>query len=394
MSKLPKLLVVTEWTPQAAGGGPAILRQMLQDYPKDQLSWWSCLPETPSVPDRYSAPIPSRLYPHRRLIQGKSLLLERFWVPLAQRHLSHLIRTLKPEAIWHVPHKWAIPIAHSVLLPERRKLHVTMQDYMDMTANLPLLGTARAHRFARMADDLYLGAETRDATSHPMIEDLLGRTGAAAAQMLHAGLEEEDFEELQRTPPSIPEIRIAYAGTIQVESTFALFLTALQACRDSLPGKVKLIFFGNHRYSSAPWFDSAWMEERGHLSLPELHVQLRDCSWGLSVMALNDDARYNRYSFPTKFISYLAGGLPIFTLAHSESSVYQMAAKYGVGFETSSAEKELLTAQMRAAFSDPEAKKKFRPAVLHCARAEFDAGKMRAILQQCFEKCASTDSRE
>ena len=393
MIELPKLLIVTEWAPSAPGGGPAILRQMVRNYPPDLLFWWSCLPAKSPVPNHHCAQIPSRLYPHRRLVEIKARLLEKLWLPFARRHLLKVIQKLNPDAIWHVPHKWAIPVAHTVLLPKGRQLHVTMQDYMDMTANLPLLGSARAQSFAKMADALYGRAETRDATSHAMIEDLLARTGVSAEQMVHAGLEEEDFNALREAQPRPSEIRIAYAGTIQVESTFLFFVDALKTVRHSLPQKMKLIFFGSHRYSDCRWFEADWMEERGHLDLPLLHQQLRQCSWGISIMALNDDIRYNRYSFPTKFISYLAGGLPIFTLAHPKSSVYQMAAKYGVGVETSTTSRELLAQQLRASFSDLDAKERFRPAVLRCARTEFNAQKMRGTLQDCFQRCAEAGRR-
>jgi len=39
-----KLLVTTEFPPNAAGGGPAVVHQMLKGYPGD-ISWWRCGPE-------------------------------------------------------------------------------------------------------------------------------------------------------------------------------------------------------------------------------------------------------------------------------------------------------------------------------------------------------------
>jgi hypothetical protein len=362
---------------------------MLRDYPTEKLLWWNCLSNSDSSQNRYAAQIPARLYPHRRYIRLKSGILDRLWVPLAARNLSKLIKTLKPEAIWHVPHKWAIPVSHRLLASLQKKLHVSMQDYMDMTANIPLLGKERAHSFAEMADDLYRNARTRDAISEPMIEDLLARTGAPAQQMLHAGLESSDFTALGSEPSPTREIRIAYAGTIQVESAFLSFLKAVDAVRHSLPARLKITFFSSHRYSAAAWFNADWMEDRGHLSVTRLHEELRQCSWGLSLMALDDDARYNRYSLPTKFVSYLAGGLPIFTLAHRESSVYRMAAKYSVGVQTCATETEQLSEELRRALSDLEAKARYRPAVLACARAKFDAEKTRHTLHGCFISCAN-----
>ena len=48
------------------------------------------------------------------------------------------------------------------------------------------------------------------------------------------------------------------------------------------------------------------MREHGNFPEPELLTSLRACTWGFAPMALSDDdPRYDRFSFPTKFISYL-----------------------------------------------------------------------------------------
>ena len=74
------------------------------------------------------------------------------------------------------------------------------------------------------------------------------------------------------------------------------------------------------------------MEERGNLAEPELKRQLREFTYGFSPLSLSEgDPRYNRFSFPTKFITYLAAGLPVITLGHPSSSVIKMAAAYQVG---------------------------------------------------------------
>src|SRR5208283_1481314 len=191
--------------------------------------------------------------------------------------------------------------------------HVTFQDYMDVPGTAARLGPGRCRRFASLAEQLYAGATTRDATSHPMVADLRARTGANAVQMLHAGLEAGDFQFLDSQPENPGgEIRIAYAGTILVEPEFAVFVKALAGIRNQLPQPATLEFFGDHSYRSREWFDPAWMRERGNLPGPQLSEALKRCAWGFSPMALTDDnPRYNRFSFPTKFISYLAAGLPI-----------------------------------------------------------------------------------
>ena len=45
MTEFPRLLVATEFPPNAAGGGAAIVRQMLREWPAEKLFWWSCFPD-------------------------------------------------------------------------------------------------------------------------------------------------------------------------------------------------------------------------------------------------------------------------------------------------------------------------------------------------------------
>ena len=100
-------------------------------------------------------------------------------------------------------------------------------------------------------------------------------------------------------------------------------------------------------------------------------------------MALDDtDPRYNRFSFPTKFITYLAAGLPPITIGHPESSVMKMAAAYDVGITISTAAPAL--DELAEALFAPNAKAKHLPEILRCAREQFDAAKMRGRLWEAF----------
>ncbi|MGA3284680.1 MAG: glycosyltransferase, partial [Verrucomicrobiota bacterium] len=271
------------------------------------------------------------------------------------------------------------------------RYHVTVQDYVDVHDNPRRFGVDRCQRMAAMADRLYADATTRDATSHPMIADLRTRTGADAAQMLHAGLEAEDFEYLtKKDGRPANTIRIGYAGTILVEEVFELFVSALENVRSTLPKRVELHLFGAHSYAGRQWFNRKWMVEYGNLREPELLAKLHECDWAFAPMALTDnDPRYNRFSFPTKFISYLAAGLPVITLGHPESSVMKMAARYDVGLTTSTGDLSMLNEQLRAALNEPSPWNRYGKEIIHCARTEFDAERMRRTLYDCFRKCAA-----
>jgi len=393
----PKLLVATEFPPNASGGGPAVVRQMLKEWPAERLAWWSCLPERDQRFRRGTAVhrvarIPAKLYPQNRMTRPKSWFLENVWARWAARHLRAAIREVRPDVIWVIPHNWAVLPLSSVLPVARIGFHVTVQDYVDIGGNLPRFGAARCQRLARAAEKLYAAATTRDATSHPMIADLQERTGCEATQMLHAGLEPEDFAFLEtKQAVQRPAIRIAHAGTIVVEEVFARFVAALERVKAVQPRRIELHLFGAHSYAARPWFDAEWMREHGNLEESELAGRLRDCDWGFSPMALTDgDPRYNRFSFPTKFITCLAAGLPVVTLGDPESSVVKMARAYDVGVCCNAMSEDDLVGRLSAAFAETDPWARYRGEILRCARTEFDAARMQRVLLECFDRCART----
>jgi glycosyltransferase involved in cell wall biosynthesis len=390
------LLVATEFPPNASGGGPAVVRQMLKNWPVENLSWWSCLPDVQDqfgqcVRKHWCAVIPWKCYPYRKWTSLKSAFLESLWTPYAARHLRRTLQGLKPDIVWVIPHDWSIPPLARALAGKWQRYHVTVQDYVDVHDNRRRFGFDRCKHMAAMADWLYADATTRDATSYPMIADLRARTGADAAQMLHAGLEAEDFEYLAKgNGRPANTIHIGYAGTILVEEVFELFVSALESVRSALPKRVELHLFGAHSYAKRRWFNREWMVENGNLREPELLAKLRNCDWAFAPMALTDnDPRYNRFSFPTKFITYLAAGLPVITLGHPESSVMKMAARYDVGLTTSTGDSRTLSEQLRAALNDPSPWNSHGKEIIRCARTEFDAERMRRTLHDCFQKCAA-----
>ncbi len=391
----PKILVATEFPPNASGGGPAVVRQMLKGWPSDKLCWWSCLSDSTAnfgreVGTHRIAQIPSRLYPHEKFTHLKGWLLETLWTGWAARQLRGAIRDLRPDVIWAIPHQWAISPLAAALPNSGVGFHVTVQDFPDSQSYIARLGAGRSARFAAEARLLYQAATTRDATSHPMIAELARTTARPAAQMLHAGLEESDFGALAEMSSSGEStIRIAYAGTIVVEDVFVIFVEALRELRRTGNRRLELQLFSAHRYRERPWFEPDWMTENGNLPEEELGARLRDCTWAFAPMALTDeDPRYNRFSFPTKFITYLAAGLPIITLGHSQSSLVQMARRYHVGPCLDETSLSGLFSELDDIFQVVEPRRLFRDEIVRCAREEFNATRMRRTLYEAFQQCA------
>jgi hypothetical protein len=191
----PRLLVATEFAPNSAGGGAAVVRQMLKDWPAEKLFWWSSYPERNQLFGRKVAShrvalIPQKLYPNRRWRAQRAWLLETFWVPWAARHFRKTLETVKPEAIWVIPHGQAIPPIAGVLKDSKIRFHVSIHDYMDDRSYGERYGIERSRRFAVMVDQLYTIATTRDAIGQTMADDLRARTGRDGS-INHAGLEKK-----------------------------------------------------------------------------------------------------------------------------------------------------------------------------------------------------------
>jgi len=390
----PRILVATDFPPDAPGGGPSVVRQMLAGFPGD-VHWWSCQPAISAETIHqagfkiasHQCNAPGRLRPARLLTRSKAFLMQRLWAPRAAASLGETIRRTDPSCVWAIPHDWSIFPLHRVLVDERGRraiprLHVTVQDYPDVHGHAETWGAARTARLARLQEEIYVLATSRDATSWPMLDDLRRRTGAAGSQMLHQGLELEDFEFLGRTPPDRPAaapVRIAYAGTVLAHDAFACFVRMLEAVRRR-GLDVRMEFWGAHSNSGRPWFRSYWMAEHGHLPEAGLLASLRACDWGFAPMALSDDdPRYNRFSFPTKFITYLAAGLPVVTMGHPESSVMRAADEYPVGLSLKPGSYSAI-AQLHESLADLAAKSAYRPGVVSCARKLFDGVRMRTQL--------------
>ena len=271
-AKFPRLLVATEWPPNGSGGGPALLRQTLKDWPVENLFWWSCQPDPQKgfgqkVAKHCLAAIPSKFYPHRRFCSSKSWFLEHFWSRWATRHLRATLRDLRPDAVWVIPQGWAIPPLHDVLPATKINYRISVQDYPDIRGNLGRFGLDRCRRLAAMVDELYVKAASRDAICHSMVADLQARTGCEG-DVWHAGLEQEEIDYVAaKTETRWDKIRIAYAGTIIVEEAFEFFVTALGRIRHQLPQPLSLELFGGHPCGNRKWFDASWMV--GHGTLPD-----------------------------------------------------------------------------------------------------------------------------
>jgi len=105
-------------------------------------------------------------------------------------------------------------------------------------------------------------------------------------------------------------------------------------------------------------------------------------------MSLAEDDPRHRFSLPTKFMSYLAAGLPIFTLGHPECGVVKLAQTFQVGECVASADLENLKQRVLAALALENPWQQFGAEILRCARTECDAVRSREKLYDGLRLCA------
>ena len=385
--EFPRLLVATEFPPNASGGGPAVVRQMLRGWPTEKLFWWSCRPDQDQrsrqeVASHFIAHIPERLYPQRRLTRLKAGLLRNGWTSWASARFKAAARECQPAVIWAIPHQWSIPPLAKILRAGGTPYHISIHDYPDTRNAEEKLGKKTTAQMLAQLERLYREANSRDVISNEMAADMQTRTGRAAENILHAGLEGADFSYLKlKAYAPRDAIKIAYAGTIVAEQSFLLLLESLARIRPRLTKPIELHFFGAHSYREAPWFRKEWMTEHGDLDGSELRTVLREFDWGLAPMEVTDEnPRYNRYSLPTKIVSYLAAGLGMICSGHRESTVSCLARKYSLGVAFDDSNLEMIDDSLVNALSQTDVWSRYRSEITRCATNEFDADAMRARL--------------
>jgi len=385
--RFPRLLIVTEFGPDAHRGGGSSLRQLLRGYPNEQISWWSCRPEPLGQPQGLSVkhfqyPAPARLYPYRRLAKLKSVILELIWVGRAAANLRKSIAIAQPERLWFNLHTWAIPIIQRASLAGNFPCHASLWDYPDLETRQQLFGRRRVAQWGRAVETIIKESTSCDVISSPMREDIAQRTGRRDAMIVHSGFESSDLEALGAAENRDSDaIRIAYAGSIMAPRAMERVIDAFQTARRRISVPAQLDFFGGGFFRAYKWFDPTCMREHPHLAEEEFHSELRRCTWGLVVMDLSDDTqRYNRFSFPNKFGTFVAAGLPVIVVGHKESSVARLVTEYPVGVCTSSNTLPELTNFLEAALRNVNPRSHFRDQLFRCAAAEFNMPAMRQRL--------------
>ena len=188
------------------------------------------------------------------------------------------------------------------------------------------------------------------------------------------------------TPPEDDTIRIGYAGTVVAQEAFAAFVAGVKAARAKTKRKIEIHLYSWHAYRDRPWFDPEIIIEHGSRTEEEVYQEYRKMNWGLVLMHTTDeDPRYNRFSFPCKFTSALATGIPLICMGHHESTLIQLSRRYDLGLLLTDEDQSRIGDILAAGLVDTSRLDHFLKEGARCANEEFSAARNREALNKYIE---------
>jgi glycosyltransferase involved in cell wall biosynthesis len=382
----PRILVVAEFPPGGGGGGGIILKHLLRGQDWNQIYWWSLLGSSGSYQmggRHQSFGLPRRILPRERFARLKGWISEKFVVPPAARNLRAFIDSVQPDFILAQTNSWAISITSLVMPQVRRHWHVSIHDFPDLVGYNTAPGFRYKKKWMKQLEEVYRGASSRDVISPAMAEDLRQRTGVECSTIFRCSVEPETLSRLPLSPepPGDDVIRIGYAGTIIAEEAFSRFVAAAKAAGQKMGRKVEIHLFSWQPHPNRQSFDLSIIIERGSRTEEEIYREYQKLTWGLTLMHLDDnDPRYNRFSFPCKFTSALAAGIPLICVGHPASTLADMARRYDLGLLLT--DEDAMVDQLTKGLADFSRFDHYRREGARCAEAEFNAERNREAFRQ------------
>ncbi|TAN38946.1 MAG: hypothetical protein EPN23_01510 [Verrucomicrobia bacterium] len=389
MHDVPKLLVIACFHPDRPHGGAHVMRQLLRDYPKDRLAWW-CL-DANAIPagflpreQVYRMRLPLAFVAREKYRWLKNSLAERLWVPVAARQLTAVLDHWDPEGVVFLPQAWLVPVFLRIWSAQKhRSLHLVLHDFLDHAGCRRSLGSARASCFMHSVEGLYPLAQSRTTISRAMADELQHVTGCAAELIAPCGVEPDElsYVRTRRYEPAQGEISLVYTGTVTAPATMLRLVQALEQVRVLVGRPIVLRFYGGLPVQHHNWFRAAWMRFEGTPSDAQLRDVLRSACFGLCLM--NDDLsnpRYDRYSIPCKFTTYLAAGLPMIVVGHPATTLAGIMRKYPTGLWLGhSHNMTTWVEQLVQWFNGSIPYAAIQAAMVRAAKNEFDAERNRKI---------------
>ncbi len=309
------MILITDYPPDAPGGGAVILRSLLGLEDRRGVLWLSPSPSNdgPATLQGGSSGRGRRSLALDQTIHARALADE----------ILRIAREHHARAFWVVLHGSGVPIASRLVAAGLLPLHATVHDdpaYANALRSrryLPLVPWI-ARDFARAIR----GADSVDVIG-PSMADHYRRKYGIEPSIVHRGLP----GPVEPSPPydkGRHGLRVGVLGSTYSYGQLPDLARAVEVTSKSLgvPGRVMVVGRGHGERLRAEFEGRVEVEVLGHVEEPEAVVRLRDCF----ALYLNYpfgplDFALRRYSFPTKLGTYVLAARPILIHAPKDCSV-------------------------------------------------------------------------
>ena len=318
------LLLLTDFPPDAAGGGAVILRSLLGEAERSKILWAS-----PTPP---SGPLPGGAITLAKGSAGRgprSLFADSvFHAKALAGEVRDLIHRHSAQAAWIIMHGAAVHVAARLIRDRSVPVHVTVHD--DPTYAFALRSRRYLALMPLIARDF--GRVLRGATSVDVIgagmAERYRRLYGVDAVIVHRGLDHvvEPSPQYDRARLGL---RIGVLGsTYEYGQLSILGRGVAQAAKQlSVPGCVVVMGRGHGERLRTEMAGQIDVEITGHINESEGIARLRDCfALYLNYPFGRFDAVLRQTSFPTKLSTYVMAARPLLLHVPPDSSVMPLVA--------------------------------------------------------------------
>jgi hypothetical protein len=318
-----RLFLLTDFPPDAQGGGAVILRSLLTAEDRERIVWATLSPVGRANGDAVVSLASSG---RRSLLQDATLRM-----PLLRRHVRSALRSSGADAAWVVAHGAAVRLAPT-LIETGVPVHVTVHDdpawaYAILTRRYFALAPLLARDLSRSLR----GAHSVDVVSQGMARRYRAMHGIDSA-IVHRGLS-------ARVQPSPAYDRrkglsVAVLGSTYGSRELGALLQALALVGEQQEISTRLTVIGGAdeprlRQLCPP---GVALEATGHLAESDGLARLRDAYLLYLCYPFSPRGRVLRTtSFPTKLSTYVMAARPLLLHMPADSSVAFLADRSAYG---------------------------------------------------------------
>ena len=291
------------------GGGPRILRALLQDAPAQWTSFCTH-PEPPSKPAfGMEEHVPIRPWfgrIERTRFSWMPNKLEPLFARRFERKLERRLKSCGATAVHSIPHGLDFIHAHRIARRLGLKFFVNVHDDVRHTA----ARVSGNEECLTRLDEIWKDADGRFVISEQLGEEYCDRYGRRPYHVITDGL--ESLAKPCARPESV--LRIYFMGLfhIRYEPNFRVLLDAIELVRKERPGLTVSAIFRCGGLRSSVIRDFRGLTVLPFGSEADVDADMREADLLYLPLPLSEDAGdFVRYSLSTKMITYLGSGLPI-----------------------------------------------------------------------------------